>query len=136
MKVTPRPPGSPARRRGLRVRRGSRSRPDHDPPALRRRLGPRVFPEPGFDITAEDRPRHFGFGGGWHHCIGHFVARGDMAEALPLLAARLRDPIRTREVRSLPAAAATQARSSCRSPRASVKLEATPASVRCHHPGR
>ena len=53
---------------------------------------PRVFPEPAFDITAEDRPRHFGFGGGLHHCIGHFVARGDMSEALPLLAARLRDP--------------------------------------------
>jgi cytochrome P450 len=63
---------------------------------------PRVFPEPDFDITAEDRPRHFGFGGGWHHCIGHFVARGDMAEALPLLAARLRDPHPDAEVRSLP----------------------------------
>lgn len=51
---------------------------------------PRAF-EPGFDITAERKP-HFGFGGGVHHCLGHFVARSDMSEALPLLARRLRDP--------------------------------------------
>ncbi|WP_458318309.1 cytochrome P450 [Mycolicibacterium brisbanense] len=51
---------------------------------------PRVF-EPGFDITAERKP-HFGFGGGAHHCLGHFVARSDMSEALPLLARRLREP--------------------------------------------
>ncbi len=51
---------------------------------------PRVF-EPGFDILAERQP-HFGFGGGAHHCLGHFVARSDMSEALPLLARRLRDP--------------------------------------------
>ena len=51
---------------------------------------PRAF-EPGFDITAERRP-HFGFGGGAHHCLGHFVARSDMSEALPLLARRLREP--------------------------------------------
>ncbi len=52
---------------------------------------PRVFGEPGFDIAAERKP-HFGFGGGAHHCLGHFVARADMAEALPLLARRLRNP--------------------------------------------
>lgn len=52
---------------------------------------PRVFGEPSFDITAERRP-HYGFGGGAHHCLGHFVARSDMSEALPLLARRLRDP--------------------------------------------
>lgn len=63
---------------------------------------PRAFPEPAFDITASESPRHYGFGGGVHHCIGHFVARGDMAEALPLLAARLRDPQPDGEVRSLP----------------------------------
>lgn len=51
---------------------------------------PRVF-EPGFDITAERKP-HFGFGGGVHHCLGHFVARSDMSEALPLLARRMIDP--------------------------------------------
>ncbi len=50
---------------------------------------PRVFAE-GFDITAERKP-HFGFGGGAHHCLGHFVARSDMSEALPLLARRMRD---------------------------------------------
>ncbi|EWT00060.1 cytochrome P450 [Intrasporangium oryzae NRRL B-24470] len=52
---------------------------------------PRVFGEAGFDLTAERKP-HFGFGGGAHHCLGHFVARSDMSEALPLLARRLRDP--------------------------------------------
>lgn len=52
---------------------------------------PRVFGEPSFDITAEREP-HFGFGRGAHHCLGHFVARCDMSEALPLLARRLRNP--------------------------------------------
>jgi cytochrome P450 len=52
---------------------------------------PRAFGEPSFDITAERKP-HYGFGGGAHHCLGHFVARSDMSEALPLLARRLRDP--------------------------------------------
>ncbi|AXI80371.1 cytochrome P450 [Peterkaempfera bronchialis] len=52
---------------------------------------PRVFGTDTFDLTAERRP-HFGFGGGAHHCLGHFVARSDMSEALPLLARRLRDP--------------------------------------------
>ncbi|MFF0447900.1 cytochrome P450 [Streptomyces sp. NPDC004609] len=52
---------------------------------------PRVFSERSFDITAERKP-HFGFGGGAHHCLGHFVARSDMSEALPLLARRMRDP--------------------------------------------
>ncbi len=51
---------------------------------------PRVF-SGGFDITAERQP-HFGFGAGAHHCLGHFVARSDMSEALPLLAQRLRNP--------------------------------------------
>jgi cytochrome P450 len=62
---------------------------------------PRVFEDPGFDPEAE-RPRHFGFGGGRHHCIGHFVARMDMSEALKLLAQRLRDPRVDGEVKSLP----------------------------------
>jgi cytochrome P450 len=62
---------------------------------------PRAIPAPAFDITAE-RPRHFGFGGGAHHCIGHFIARSDMAEALPLLAARLRAPRIDGEARWLP----------------------------------
>lgn len=48
-----------------------------------------VTGNPGFDIAAEGRPRHFGFGGGRHFCIGHFIARGDMGEALALLARRM-----------------------------------------------
>jgi cytochrome P450 len=63
---------------------------------------PRAYSPPEFDITVEERTRHYGFGGGLHHCIGHFVARGDMSEALPLLAARMRDPRPDGEVRSLP----------------------------------
>lgn len=42
-----------------------------------------------FDITYDDRPLHSGFGGGVHHCLGHFVARTDMSVALPLLARRM-----------------------------------------------
>ena len=41
-----------------------------------------------FDITVERRA-HFGFGGGAHHCLGHWLARIDMREALPQLARRL-----------------------------------------------
>jgi cytochrome P450 len=48
----------------------------------------RAFGDGGFDIAAP-RPRHVGFGGGIHHCLGHFVARTDMGEALPRLAARM-----------------------------------------------
>ncbi|MFN3612978.1 MAG: cytochrome P450 [Rubrimonas sp.] len=44
-----------------------------------------------FDISAE-RPRHFGFGGGVHHCLGHAVARSDMAVALQVLPPLMRDP--------------------------------------------
>ena len=43
------------------------------------------------DIAVEDRPLHSGFGGGVHHCLGHFVARTDMSVALPLLAQRMPD---------------------------------------------
>lgn len=50
---------------------------------------PSVFP-PGFDITAE-RQRHFGFGGGPHHCLGHAIARSDMTVALSILPARMRN---------------------------------------------
>lgn len=62
---------------------------------------PAVVPDGGFDITAE-RPEHFGFGGGVHHCLGHHVARIDMSEALPILAGRLRDPVIDGEARFLP----------------------------------
>ncbi len=49
----------------------------------------RTYPDPAFDITQSDRPKHFGFGGGRHHCLGHFIARGDMTAAFALLAQRL-----------------------------------------------
>ena len=45
---------------------------------------------PEFDITAKQR-RHHGFGGGAHHCLGHFVARTDMASALHALVVALED---------------------------------------------
>ncbi|HWU63942.1 MAG TPA: cytochrome P450 [Ensifer sp.] len=51
---------------------------------------PRAFPDPSFDITKEQKP-HFGFGGGAHHCLGHFIARGDMTEALAILANRVKN---------------------------------------------
>ncbi len=53
---------------------------------------PRAVPEPAFDIT-EVRTPHHGFGAGIHHCLGHFVARTDMAVALPLLARRMPDAV-------------------------------------------
>ena len=49
---------------------------------------PRKFDPLEFNIEAERAP-HFGFGGGMHHCIGHYVARLDMKEAFKALAARL-----------------------------------------------
>jgi cytochrome P450 len=52
---------------------------------------PRTFADPAFDITATGRAAHLGFGGGAHHCIGHFLARSDMGVALPKLAAAMPD---------------------------------------------
>ncbi|GAA5167812.1 cytochrome P450 [Ornithinimicrobium tianjinense] len=51
---------------------------------------PRAQPDPAFDIRVE-HPMHMGFGGGVHHCLGHWVARMDMSVALPVLAARMPD---------------------------------------------
>jgi cytochrome P450 len=62
---------------------------------------PAVFANTDFDITA-DRAAHFGFGGGAHHCLGHFIARGDMTEALKLLAQRLKNPRFNGDVTWLP----------------------------------
>ncbi|WP_428512828.1 cytochrome P450 [Roseovarius sp.] len=45
---------------------------------------PEICEDPSFDITVK-RKRHFGFGGGAHHCIGHFVARTDTGCALDAL---------------------------------------------------
>lgn len=49
---------------------------------------PQAFPDPEMDLLGEHSP-HYGFGGGVHHCLGHFIARADMSEALPLIAQRL-----------------------------------------------
>ena len=42
-----------------------------------------------FDITVEDRPPQLAFGHGVHYCLGAALARAELAEALPILAARL-----------------------------------------------
>ena len=49
---------------------------------------PAAYENPGFDITARRAPHH-GFGGGIHYCLGHAVARSDMAVAFTALSARL-----------------------------------------------
>ena len=49
---------------------------------------PLICDTPDFDITAK-RKIHFGFGGGAHHCLGHEVARTDMASAIAALARHL-----------------------------------------------
>ena len=51
---------------------------------------PAAYDNPAFDITARRTPHH-GFGGGIHYCLGHAVARSDMAVAFTALSARLQD---------------------------------------------
>jgi cytochrome P450 len=51
---------------------------------------PRVGNDETFDIAA-DNERHFGFGGGVHHCLGHFVARSDMTIAFRALSQRIKN---------------------------------------------
>ena len=52
---------------------------------------PAAFDGPDrIDLDAERSP-HFAFGGGLHHCLGHFVARADIGVALSTLATRLTD---------------------------------------------
>ncbi|MDJ1370083.1 cytochrome P450 [Gulosibacter molinativorax] len=50
---------------------------------------PEAYPNPEIDIEATDRKPHFTFGGGMHHCLGHYIARADMSQALPVLAANI-----------------------------------------------
>ncbi|HQR28488.1 MAG TPA: cytochrome P450 [Nocardioides sp.] len=69
---------------------------------------PAAVPDPAFDITRV-RPPHLGFGGGAHHCLGHFVARTDMAVALPLLARRMPDAVPDGPGRWLPVSGNTGA---------------------------
>lgn len=47
-------------------------------------VDPAIAPQPDFDILAKRKP-HIGFGGGAHHCLGHMVARTDMASAIAAL---------------------------------------------------
>lgn len=51
---------------------------------------PAIDADTGFDVTTT-RKSHFGFGGGAHHCLGHFVARTDMACALRVLVENWRE---------------------------------------------
>jgi cytochrome P450 len=51
---------------------------------------PGVFGAAPFDITAQ-RSAQLTFGGGIHHCLGAWLARIEMREALPILASRLGD---------------------------------------------
>ena len=44
----------------------------------------------GFDIT-QRRKRHFGFGGGAHHCLGQGVARADIGASLKVLCREIRE---------------------------------------------
>lgn len=61
-----------------------------------------VAGDTGFEITAADRPRHFGFGGGRHHCLGRFIARSDLAVALERLVARFESVAHDGNPRFLP----------------------------------
>lgn len=61
---------------------------------------PAVFPAE-FDITVK-RPPHYGFGAGIHHCLGHFIARADMTEALRVLSRHIANPRPDGEARWLP----------------------------------
>lgn len=52
---------------------------------------PEAYPNPEIDLQAKDRKPHHTFGGGVHHCLGHYIARADMSVALPLLAQSITD---------------------------------------------
>jgi cytochrome P450 len=56
-------------------------------------LDPKVFPDPErFDITKEPSAQpQLTFGSGIHYCLGAWLARAEMQEALPILARRMPD---------------------------------------------
>ncbi len=60
-----------------------------------------AYGDAGFDITARRQP-HYGFGGGIHYCLGHAVARSDMAVAFRALSARMTEVAPDGEARWLP----------------------------------
>ncbi|WP_241534380.1 cytochrome P450 [Clavibacter michiganensis] len=52
---------------------------------------PAEYSDPdAIDLDAERSP-HFAFGGGVHHCLGHFVARADLDVALSVLSRKIKD---------------------------------------------
>lgn len=53
-------------------------------------IEPETFGDAPFDITAT-RTAQLTFGGGIHYCLGTWLARTEMQEALPILASRLPD---------------------------------------------
>jgi cytochrome P450 len=44
------------------------------------------------DAVQFQAPDFMMLGGGVHHCLGHFIARADMTEALKVLPRRIRNP--------------------------------------------
>lgn len=50
---------------------------------------PAVYDDPDAFVPEADREPHVAFGGGAHHCLGASLARAEMQEALPLLAAAM-----------------------------------------------
>ncbi len=51
---------------------------------------PEAFEDPGvFDITREPGTQHLTFGSGIHYCLGAWLARAELQEALPILARRM-----------------------------------------------
>jgi len=68
---------------------------------------PGVYGENTFDITATRPVPQLSFGGGLHYCLGAALTRAELAEALPILARRLPDPVLIGSTRWRPATGIT-----------------------------